>query len=473
MSALTVSGTSTAEERVNDVEISLVLDVSGSMASNNRMVHMRDAATDFVTDVLANNTNAPQGLITISLVPYSAVVNVGSQVEPYMTNVNRTHDYSTCVLFDDADFLTTELDLDKEYDHVSHFDQGWYYPNDYSSDPTIDAPFCYQGELNSIKAHTTSVSNLHTAIDELYPFGATAIDMGVKWGVGLLDPSTNDIVLGLVSPAPLAPTPMIAATRPEAFDEPDVLKVIVLMTDGDNTEQRDLRDVPNRPLRQYKTGLSFIWFNYDPSNENLVDVPRERVSIQYQGNYTPNDPYDDAFYRPGVGSYYRWRDYPVGYSSRTEYRNAFLAEGIGFSTVRGPGRGVEYAGNVHNHSWQELFAVVDTNAISGKWLSRPYNEGAISYNGSDGLSYYGPLAAVDSDLVDNNAADARLKNICETARDEGIIIYTVAFEAPSAGRAALQNCASSPSHYFDVDGPDISLAFDAIASDIRALKLTQ
>jgi hypothetical protein len=90
MTVLNVSGTSTAEERVTDFEVSLVLDVSSSMNSNNRMTNLRPAAREFVSTVLANNTNAPQGLITISMIPYSAVVNSGTDILPYL-DINRTH----------------------------------------------------------------------------------------------------------------------------------------------------------------------------------------------------------------------------------------------------------------------------------------------------------------------------------------------------------------------------------------------
>jgi hypothetical protein len=108
MTVLNVSGTSTAEERVTDFEVSLVLDVSSSMNSNNRMTNLRPAAREFVSTVLANNTNAPQGLITISMRSYSAVVNSGTVILPYL-NINRTHNYSTCPMFDYSIFTTTAL----------------------------------------------------------------------------------------------------------------------------------------------------------------------------------------------------------------------------------------------------------------------------------------------------------------------------------------------------------------------------
>jgi hypothetical protein len=127
-----------------------------------------------------------------------------------------------------------------------------------------------------------------------------------------------------------------------------------------------------------------------------------------------------------------------------------------------------YDDNVFNASWSDMMAIRVYNEIDADWLWRSYSHGYLSYN-----EYKAPDYARNTSLVSSSEANARLSEICETARDQGIVIYTVAFEAPSGGQAALRDCASTPSHYFDVAGTDISGAFSAIASDIRALKLTQ
>jgi len=55
----------------------------------------------------------------------------------------------------------------------------------------------------------------------------------------------------------------------------------------------------------------------------------------------------------------------------------------------------------------------------------------------------------------------------------GIVIFAIGFEAPSGGQNLMRACASSDSHYFDVDGVEISEAFSAIARTINQLRLTQ
>ena len=471
MSTLTVSGTSTAEERVSDVEVSLILDVSSSMNSNGRMTNLRPAAREFVSTVLANNTNAPQGLITVSMIPYSAVVNPGDQIMPHL-NPNRNHSMSSCPLFDDDDmYRTTSLDLDRTYDYVAHFDG--YFSNNSPYFHPIEYPWCFVGNTNAIMVHSTSEAQLHTAINDLDAFGNTAIDMGMKWGVALLDPSTNAIVADLAAQGGNN-VPAIAGSRPEAFNQPDVLKVVVLMTDGENTQQWDLHE-------PYKTGTSFLWFNLldedggfivqdETGNVRLDLVERSNVSIQYRGNETPGYYWDDRFYWNFYSSSSRWRDYPNGYSSQWEYVQA--RENAGVQVLK-PGIGRTYDNNVRNVTWQELFTNQVYSNINNEYLSRAYNHGAIPWSGNNGVNYSGTDNAINYSLTNGDEANDRLSDICQVARDRGIVIYTVAFEAPFRGRTALQDCASSPSHYFDVSGTDISQAFSAIASDIRALKLTR
>ena len=74
---------SRAEERITDVEISLVLDISGSMDSSNRLINLKPAASEFVDTIFAG---AEPGRTTISIIPYSGHVNLGStlaSVFPY------------------------------------------------------------------------------------------------------------------------------------------------------------------------------------------------------------------------------------------------------------------------------------------------------------------------------------------------------------------------------------------------------
>ena len=59
---------SEAEESVRDIEVSLVLDISGSMGQNSKLENMQNAANEFLSDILENSDD---NRVSVSLVPYS------------------------------------------------------------------------------------------------------------------------------------------------------------------------------------------------------------------------------------------------------------------------------------------------------------------------------------------------------------------------------------------------------------------
>ena len=77
-----------AEERVDAVEISMVLDVSGSMASNNKIGNLRTAGGQFIDAIYANTE---PDKVSISIVPYNGQVNVGPDLidQPAQQHVLR------------------------------------------------------------------------------------------------------------------------------------------------------------------------------------------------------------------------------------------------------------------------------------------------------------------------------------------------------------------------------------------------
>jgi Flp pilus assembly protein TadG len=74
----TVSDSAIARRQVTGLELALVLDVTGSMASNNNIAALRDAATNLVNRVF-DTQNAASPNVFVSVVPYTAMVNIGAQ----------------------------------------------------------------------------------------------------------------------------------------------------------------------------------------------------------------------------------------------------------------------------------------------------------------------------------------------------------------------------------------------------------
>ncbi len=64
------------------------------------------------------------------------------------------------------------------------------------------------------------------------------------------------------------------------------------------------------------------------------------------------------------------------------------------------------------------------------------------------------------------------RELCSRMRAEGIIIYSVAFEAPVAGQQILKQCATSPAHYFEATGSaELMAAYRNIAAQLNSLRL--
>lgn len=76
---------------------------------------------------------------------------------------------------------------------------------------------------------------------------------------------------------------------------------------------------------------------------------------------------------------------------------------------------------------------------------------------------------------DTALADTLTREVCLNLKSKGIEIYTVAFQVPDeASKAVLQECASSPSKYFDAeDGAELDESFQEIARDFNPLRLTR
>jgi len=209
-----------AEERVNNVEISMVLDISGSMASGDKMPNLRDAAETFVDTVINDST---RDLVSISIIPYSEHVSAGPAIMSKF-NVDWNNPYSHCMEFSDSDFNTSTMRRNKQYDQVQHMEWG-------SNTMSLSTPVCPVGQHEDIVAFSQDAAALKYKISRLVPRGSTSIFAGMKWAAGLLDPDFNSINVSLAQDGITDPA---FTARPAAFSDRETLKTVILMTDGQN-----------------------------------------------------------------------------------------------------------------------------------------------------------------------------------------------------------------------------------------------
>ena len=443
--SLSAPAASTAEERIDGVEISLVLDVSGSMNSNSKLKNLKVAAKEFV-ETMVDNTE--DGKMSMSIVPYAQQVSVPAEFLDQF-NVTDEHNYSNCVNFASSDFDSAALSTKTELKRTMHFD---YTTSSFEGrdDPKlIKNPVCLPDSDREAMVMQKNESKLKSFISDLWAGGYTSIDLGMKWGTALLDPSIQPAISEMVN---LGEVSADFSARPHTYESGETLKVIVLMTDGENTSQYYLPD-------EYRNGDTRAWWNEE---EEVYSVNVGPDLLDRDGDLNL---LEDIYYWNELDE---WADHPYGNGTYEKTKGKKkVCVGSGWSkscwyeyeteTVEEDGTAVEL-------TMGELFAYTTPRKIADE-IFQP----TMGYTAARNEWYYGPRGH----YVNGSTKDTRTKAICDAAKAQGIVVYSIAFEASSGGKAVLKDCASSDSHYFDVDGLDIVDAFSSIASSIRKLRLTQ
>lgn len=227
----TMSASAQAEATLESksVEVSLVLDITGSMAGQD-IIDLRSAANELV-DIVVQDQQTPF-YSKIALVPYAAAVNVGSyaaavrgtyttspstcsypaaptcqryrfpNISPANnTTLNQTLNISTCA---------TERGGPQAYTDAapSVAFLGRNFPAA-SGNPCPSA---------TILPLTSNKTTLHSRINSLGASGSTAGHIGLAWGWYMISPN-----FGYLWPA----------SQPAPYADETVIKVVILMTDGD------------------------------------------------------------------------------------------------------------------------------------------------------------------------------------------------------------------------------------------------
>lgn len=415
---LGVQAQGAAEESISKIEVSLVLDISSSMLQNSRLTNLRPAAVEFVDMLIGDTTDSD---ISISIIPYSGQVNVGAPLLAQY-NVSSEHSYSGCVEFEADDFEETSLSLIDPLKRSAHFDP-WYT----SQSPQLR--FCNTGTTTEIVPISNNGPALKTRLQALQAAGNTSIDIGVKWGAALLDPGTQPAIANL-SASGVVPSEL--DDRPFGFNNPQVLKVLVVMSDGENWDQFEID-----PL--YDSGPSPIYINTADNNLSIWHESQGKYYVQHLNAWR-----DEPWGAPTSVTTCGWQWYGGSwhYDCTTTTTTVDTSQQLTWPQVW----------NSYTPRWiaDELYGdAFNSSSVRNAWINNFLNVTAPSVK------------------------DTRLHNICGELKSKNVLIFSVGFEAPSNGRDALLDCASSPGHYYDASGIQIRDVFAAIARQISQLKLTQ
>ncbi|MBW7922873.1 MAG: VWA domain-containing protein [Rubellimicrobium sp.] len=441
--SLTAPAAGRAIESVNDIEIILVLDVSGSMNDNRRLVNLKSAANDFVDTILAADT---EDRMSIGIVPFNGQINLGPQLR---AQYNTTDDHgvanSNCVDLTPAAYATADLSTTLPLPMTAYADtfsgpsstgSGYTVPT--SNRPAAANYWCPATPGNTVLLPTRNATTLHNRINGLTAIGATSINAGMRWGIELLDPGTQPMFASLAAAGQM---PSAYADRPYAYDRDDALKVIVLMSDGSNFAEQ-------RVNNGYRSGPSPIW---RANNGQYSIFDATRVNSSNSTNLCNSRPY----YVPHLNAWHPrpWNgsNPPAGTSKNP---TCYQPNATTSSTT--------------NLNWEAVWLDVRV-----KWVAQQLFARSEMVAGSNYTQRYNNAVAMLQTETPIPQMDAQLQAMCQVARSHGTTVFSIAFEAPSDGQLQLSQCASSPSHYFNAQGLEIADAFRAIAAQINRLRLVE
>lgn len=397
--SLKVSTLGAATESKGDIEIALVLDNSGSMGDDNdkRLKLLKPAAKEFVDTVVRQD--GEDGTTTISIVPFATQVSAGPELLSRL-KVTSEHDTSDCVTFSDSDFLSTGISTTATLSRTAHHDPYYKEWSVWES-----AWICPVWSSRDIMAWSSNADALKTRIEAMKASGWTSIELGTKWGLALLDPSLRTVLSSMVDDG-LVDEEMRG--QPFDYGRQNTLKFLVVMSDGENTRQWDIK-------APYREGLSPV-FHYQTS----------RGSNRYT--------YYDAD-RSGTRKYYKvsrneWDDAPHGDDEARQL------------------------------TWPELWADMSVEKFTDEIKAKAL--------GGRGSTYFDEIV----EEYPSETKNTRTSQICTAAKNAGVVVFTIGMDTYGQGDATLADCASSDAHFYDVRSLDISSAFNAIARQINQLRLT-
>ena len=408
---------SRAIQGVSNIELSLVLDVSGSMTGA-KIASLRKTAAALVGTVLAAD---PMKRVSISLVPYNGQVNLGPTLRSkFTTTDNHGVANVNCIDLPASVYSDTSMSTTLPMPLTGHVDSysgtwktlGYLAASDGWAIPYPLNRWCPPSTTNIVRPPNNNVAVLQGQINALQAIGATSINAGLKWGLTLLDPASRPLVSSLVADGLVAPG---FQGRPVNFGDTNTTKIVVLMTDGSHFEEDRLNN-------GYRTGPSPI---------------RRSVGDQNYSIFHASQPGANKFWVPHLGVWHA-----VAWNN-------------------GSGAVVQ--------NWETVWANQRLAWVAWQLYGRAAGPNVAAMENA----YQAAVNAMRTKTPVVNM-DAQLQQICTNAKDKKVMIYGIAFEAPLLGQAQISRCATSPQHYFDAGSEEeMRIAFEAIASNITQLKLTQ
>ena len=446
MQSLSVGAKATAQagERSNAIEAMLVLDNTGSMASNGGMVAMKAAAKDFV-NIVYNNQNTIDD-VAIGMLPYNITVNVGrllrasrsNAVEDYNSNVWRKfydadpiqgESWKGCVM---ADPTKVSLNSDVNVLDADVFDIGKTLPGERTANGSVTMP-----PVRPFIYPAIQVQSFDT-VNNLYKF--------------LSDTENRDEKL-------INANPVLRRAFWDRFGD----------TACKNSQTGRDCDIDTARIPNYGTYATSKVYGHK-SGQSLVgpspnyECPSEALPVQYDRQRTALIKYIDEENSalPNIGTIH---------TPAMTWGYRLLARDDVFPRTKSSSRPVK----------RVLIFLTDGNFDSNDRGRKadgkaPFDTAYTAYG-----TYEDRLVSTTTTASSFIAAMIpRFSKTCQAAKRDGIQIYTITFALSNSGdgpktKTMFKACATDPNtHYFETtNAATLSAAFRSIASDLVDLHLSR
>lgn len=512
-----------AAEGIAKVEVVLVLDITGSMDdpassgdTTKKIEALRVAADNFVT--IVKGADAKNG-VSIGVVPYASQVNIPASLrQKYnatrvsswnfianqgVPNINcievPTSTYTSTGLLTSlampmaavADTYTGNRATLEVPEPVLPTTTNYLAAKDYPPSIQFGPRLCTtkaddaatavnESEYNQVLLPTKDAATVKARIAQLTAAGNTSIAIGMRWGTAIIDQSATNLY---------TITDSDGKVRPFQNNDPEVRKIIVLMTDGEHVANNYVYDA-------YKTGLSPFWLGTDgnvainfssatrgpftgtvPSNCSGWTVASTRTFFvphlkanSLKAKRLSSDPEGVS---SGTGS-----SYPL-VTGACDPRAWFAPQANGNPTwQKRDAAGIPMKDAANNPimvtaqrlDWSEAWRYMRMEYMINQVYGRA-NIGSPVSASSLQSTFRGTYLSAST-------MNTLLQQNCSAGKTAGFEIYGIAFAAPTNGKTQIQNCSSpddpNTKYFFDAtNNADLTAAFNTIASDITDLRLTQ
>ena len=205
---------------MNKIELSMVLDVTGSMNSNGKLSAMKAAAGDVIDSLMAGAIS--ENSIRIAVAPFSASVNAGAlankvSASPAVTSCGYTWHWGyTCTTAAGADVDTCVIERTNSRAFTDDAPTGADILPAVPSTPY--GRYTCPGSVVVPLQGKSQVATIKSTINSYVATGATAGHLGAAWGWYLLSPKWATVLPSASAPAP--------------YTDKSVTKHVIFLTDG-------------------------------------------------------------------------------------------------------------------------------------------------------------------------------------------------------------------------------------------------